>query len=206
MEEAERLQIRFMRGWLLKIHLHAGLLCAPGLLVFGLSSLLFNHAFAFVAPPPITLKWQQAVEVHPEKDNDAMAVSIRDSLGLMGWTLPWKTKRDSAGALVFDIERPGKSYTIRAMPDEAVVRVEERRKGFWQVFNSLHGLTRMPNSGFTPVWGAYSTFCVGYILFAAGSGIFLWVKSRRERMVGLITLTSALLLSLALMLYVVMKG
>ena len=195
-----------MRRWLLSVHLHAGLLCAPGLLVFGVSSLLFNHAFSFVAPPPITWKWEEEIPIHSATDHDAMAASIRDSLGLMGWTIPWKTKLDSTGALVFDVERPGKSYTIHAIPDRALVQVEERRKGFWLVLNSLHGLSRMPNSRFAPVWGAYSTFCVGYIFFAAGSGIFLWVKSGRQRRFGVMTLVLAFLASSGLMLYVVVKG
>ncbi len=37
-----------MRQWILRIHLYGGLLCAPYLIIFGFSSLHFNHHFAFV--------------------------------------------------------------------------------------------------------------------------------------------------------------
>src|SRR5438876_3358188 len=97
-----------MRKWLLNLHLYGGLLCAPYLLIFGFSSLHFNHHFSFVEPKPNSVTWHAPLAIEPLSDNDKMAMSIRDSMGLMGWTIPWKMKRDAAGVLEFDLERPGK--------------------------------------------------------------------------------------------------
>src|SRR6185369_3106920 len=154
-----------MRKWMLNIHLYGGLLCAPYLIIFGFSSLHFNHHFAFVTSKSQPLNWEAPLRVESVKDNDAFAESVRDSLGLMGWPLPWKTRRDAAGDLEFDLERPGKSYTIHTELKDHQARVEERRKGFWQVFNSLHALGAVPNSKFVLLWGGYTEVCTGFVLF-----------------------------------------
>lgn len=195
-----------MRKWLLNIHLYGGLLCAPYLIIFGFSSLEFNHHFAFVTPKPHPSKWEASLIVGPLTNNDALAESVRDSLGLMGWPLPWRTKRDSAGDLEFDLERPGKSYTIRTELKEHRARVEERSKGFWQVVTSLHALGAIPNSRFAPWWGGYTEVCTGFVLFASASGIYLWVNSKRERRWGVISLLVATVLSLGLMAFVIGWG
>jgi hypothetical protein len=196
-----------MRKWMLKIHLYGGLLCAPYLFIFGFSSLHFNHHFGFIKDEPQpSSHWEAPLNVQPVKDNDAMAGSVRDSLGLMGWPLPWKTKRDPAGNLEFEMERPGKSYTIRAELTEHRAQVEERKKGFWQVVNSLHALGPFPNSRFVFLWGGYTELCTAFVLFAAVSGIYLWLNSKRELRVGLLALVAALLMSFGLMFFVVRWG
>jgi hypothetical protein len=196
-----------MRKWMLNIHLYGGLLCAPYLMIFGFSSLHFNHHFGFVDQGPENLtKWEAPLNCEPVKDNNAMAEAVRDGLGLMGWPLPWKTKRDPAGNLEFEMERPGKSYTIRMELTEHRARVEERKKGVWQVVNSLHALGAIPNSKFVRLWGWYTELCTAFVLFASVSGLYLWLNSRRERRVGILALVAALLVSLGLMVFVVRWG
>ena len=47
-----------MRKWMLNIHLYGGLLCAPYLIIFGFSSLQFNHHFNFVSHAEEPSKWR----------------------------------------------------------------------------------------------------------------------------------------------------
>ena len=197
-----------MRKWTLNIHLYGGLLCAPYLIIFGFSSLHFNHHFRFVESQAssISRTWAAPLLIETATNNDALAESVRDSLGLMGWTIPWNMQRDDAGDLKFDLERPGKSYTIRTELKNHSARVEERRKSFWQVLNSLHALGAVPNSKFVLFWGGYTELCTAFVIFAAVSGIYLWVNSKRERWVGLITVLGATLFSIGLMLGVWLWG
>jgi hypothetical protein len=195
-----------MRKWLLNIHLYGGLICAPYLIIFGFSSLHFNHHFGFVEPEPKSVEWQASLNTQAVKDDNAMAEAVRNDLGLMGWTIPWKTKRETSGDLQFDLERPGKSYTIRTQLNEHKATIQEKRKGFWQVVNSLHGLGQLPNSRFVPFWGVYTEICTWFVLFATASGLYLWVNSQREKRVGVIALGIALTVSLGLMVVVVWKG
>lgn len=195
-----------MRKWMLNLHLYGGLLCAPYLIIFGFSSLHFNHHFGFVEMKPNSTEWDAPLELGAIKDNEEMAKAVRDSLGLMGWTIPWNMKRDAEGNLQFDLERPGKSYTLRTELKEHRVHIKERRKGFWQVLNSLHAMGKVPNSEFVSFWGVYTEICTWFVLFAAASGLYLWVNSQRERKVGLVTLGAAAGVSLGLMLLVALRG
>ena len=72
-----------IRKILLKIHLYGGLLVFPYLIIFGLSSLNFNHHFGFMeekqeweAQPTRTFSLQET------DDNQVLAEAIMDSLGL----------------------------------------------------------------------------------------------------------------------------
>jgi len=195
-----------MRKWILNLHLYGGLLCAPYLIIFGFSSLHFNHQFGFVDKTGDAVSWQAPLQMEAGADNDATAEAVRDHLGLFGWPLPWETKRDPGGNLQFKMERPGKTYTVQADFRAHVARVESRSKGFWAVLNSLHALGPVPNSRFAPWWSYYTELCTAFVVFAAASGIYLWMASKRERRAGMISLVCALLFSLGLVVYVIVRG
>ena len=195
-----------MRKLILNVHLYGGLLCAPYLVIFGFSSLHFNHHFSFVEPAPNQVEWDAPLTVPSMPDNQAMADSVRDALGLMGWTIPWNMKRDPSGDLQFDLERPGKSYTLHTALKEGKVHVSEHHKGIWQVVNSLHGSGQLPNSRFVPLWGLYTEVCTWFVFFAAASGLYLWINTRRERKIGVLTLVVALGGSVFLVLLVIVRG
>jgi len=196
-----------MRKWILRIHLYGGLICAPYLIIFGLTSIHYNHRERGPrAPLPVVAEWQAPLTVEAVKENEAMANSVRDSVGLIGWVFPAKIKRDEAGNLQFDVERPGKGYTVRADVKDRTVKVEERHKGFVQVFDALHAFRGVPNSPFTASWGIYTEVCTIFALFATVSGIYLWVNSERERRVGLAIVVAATVISLGAMIFVVLRG
>lgn len=197
-----------MRAWLLRIHLYGGLLCVPYLVIFGLSSLHFNHQFAFARTPANapTNRWERAIGTIPGGDAAKVTAAVRDQLGLMGWPLPWETKRDPDGSLHFPMERPGMKYRIDVQASDGVARVQEIRKGFWSVFLSLHALTELPNSRLMSGWGVYTELCTAVVLFSAASGIWLWWSARRDRPLGTTSLGLGLLGSAGFILFVVLHG
>lgn len=119
-----------MRAILLKLHLYAGLLCSSYLILFGISSLNFNHHFG--RPAALKVERQRGLNALPAIiDDHRLAEALRDTLGLVGWTLPWETRRsETADSLYFyfAVNRPGKEYRVQvqspkelsATPDEAV--------------------------------------------------------------------------------------
>ena len=193
-----------MRGLILKIHMYGGLFCASYLLIFGLSSLNYNHRFGQPSDEKIT--WERALPVRDMDDLHKLSEQVRDDLGLVGWTLPWETRRDKGGNLHFGLARPGKHYTIHVFFKEGKIEVEESRKGFWQVINRLHALMRLPSSVFVSSWGIYTEICVWMVLFSAASGVYLWATLKRERLTGLALLGGSALLSLLFMFYVWWRG
>jgi hypothetical protein len=195
-----------MRKWLLNLHLYGGLICAPYLIIFGFSSLHFNHHFSFVTSASRTNEWQAPLTIDPGSEPEAVGRSVRDSLGLIGWPVPWRTKREAGGDWEVAIERPGKSYVVHTRVNEHRAVVEERQKGVWQVINSLHALRAVPNSSYASLWGVYTEACTWFVFFAAVSGIYLWANSGRERRAGTITVMAAGLSALGLMAYVFFRG
>jgi hypothetical protein len=191
-----------MRHWVLRIHLYLGLLCSSYLILFGVSSLNFNHPFAFTNPGTGTVSWERSIELPPAAgDTSEEAKSVQAALGLSGWTLPWETRREANGDLRFGLSRPGKHYTIRVLRQARSVQVEEQRKGYWTVVRELHGLMQVPGSRLAAAWGWYTDLCTWVVVFAAVSGVYLFTARRRERRVGWAVLGLATGCSALFMLY-----
>ena len=191
-----------LRSLFLKIHIYAGLLCSSYLLIFGLSSLNYNHHFGKPSDSD-PISWERRTELaNVDGDDRAFTNRITESLGLIGWTIPWETYRDEGDNLHFGLNRPGKKYTVHVFFDEGLIRVEERRTGFWPIVNSLHALTRLPYSPFMSLWGVYTEICIWGVLFSAGTGVYCWTRRRRERLVGWIMLGAGSGTSLLFMLYI----
>ena len=196
-----------MRQWVLKIHLYLGLLCSSYLILFGVSSLNFNHPLDFTKPDTRKVSWERSIELPPpSSDTSNEAESVRQALGLPGWTLPWETRREANGDLQFGLERPGKHYSVRVLRESGRVRVEEQRKGYWTVIRSLHGMMRVPGSRLATAWGWYTELCTWVVVFAAASGVYLFTARKRERRVGWSVLGLATAASVLFMLYLRLWG
>ena len=193
-----------MRSFLLKVHIYSGLLCSSYLLIFGISSLNYNHEFG--KPTNQKVAWERSLKLDDKGNDMAVSEAIRDELGLIGWSLPWENRRDEHGNLHFGVSRPGKAYTIHALFNENRVRVAETRRGFWAVINSLHGKMGVPSSRFMSLWGAYTELCTWVVLFSAASGVYLWTRRQKERFIGWFFLAGATVPSLLLMFYVWWRG
>ena len=193
-----------MRSFLLNIHIYTGLLCSSYLLIFGISSLNFNHHFG--KPRDERVVWERALVVINQQDNEALGATVRDQLGLFGWPLPHDMKRDDKGNFHFGMGRPGKQYSIHVFFYQNRVKVEETRKGFWSIVDSLHALMRVPSSPFMFYWGVYTELCTWAVLSSAASGVYLWARRRKERFIGWVILGAASGTSLLFMLYVWWRG
>ena len=193
-----------MRKWILRVHLYGGLLCAPYLVLFGLSSLVFNHP-AMGPVGKTQTSWERAVGVSEGREDAALTESLRDDLGLIGWTIPWETRRIEGNVLTFGVSRPGKHHKIDYDGSAKSVKVVETRKGVWDVVRALHGFRGVPNSRFSSTWKVYTEACTWVVLFAAASGVYLWSGRRNERRVGWVILCGAAA-SLVFMVFVMVRG
>lgn len=195
-----------MRRWVLWFHIHGMLLCASYLVIFGVSSLLFNHPFAWATPKPTVVRWECPIVLEPAPDKMKAAEAVARQLGLMGWVLPWQTKLNADGAMRIALSRPGKEYVIDVPPDGRSARVEERRAGVWQVIRQLHGLMGVRNSSFMLGWAQYTRVCTVFVIFAAFSGIYLFATRKSERVAGWLTLGIAGCTAAAMIIYVTVAG
>ncbi|HET9485954.1 MAG TPA: hypothetical protein VFO54_00885 [Chryseosolibacter sp.] len=196
-----------MRKLLLKIHLYGGLICFWYLIILGTSSLNFNHRFSFMQLSPEPETWTRQVQLtNTFSDDGLLSETLRDSLSLIGWPLPWETWHDSTGVFHFALEHPGKRYVVDYSFGDRVARVQEIRKGFWRIFNAMHGMGSVPNSFFMHAWKWYTRITVVLVVFSVFSGIYLWYQGKHDKKSGWFTLLGSVLVGLAWMLYLYVNG
>jgi hypothetical protein len=196
-----------MRRLLLKVHLYGGLVTCWYLLIYGWSSLAFNHQWLLPASTSDPLSWERQLRVPDSKDDVELAARVRDGLGLAGWPLPWAMQRTPDGVFSFEMSRPGRNYQIRFDPTTSLVRVEERSTGLRSVIKFLHGNAGgVPNLDWLRSWPMYTEVTTWVVLFAVASGVYLWFKRSNRRRAVLVTVGCGSVLSLLLICYVVKVG
>ena len=117
-----------MRRLLLSLHAYLGLLCAPYLLIFGLSSLHFNHHFwpEQTDDPPV-LSELRVLPPSGRSPGD-QATALLDSLHLMGWVHGWTVKADSQ-TMRFRASHFGKFFEVSWQLPEGQVHIETIHRG-----------------------------------------------------------------------------
>jgi len=140
-------------------------------------------------------------------DDQKLAETIKDSLGIMGWC-PWWEQERTEGSYHFKISNFGAEYKIILHDSTGNLEVSRRAKGIGHVFHSLHFLggsipngTRIVNS-----WHYYQNLNVFFILIAAITGTLLFLKRKSERVVGISIAIGSFGLSVLLMLYIWLVG
>ncbi len=68
------------RRWLLNLHLYGGLVTCWYLVIFGVSSLHFNHRGLLPEARGARVRWERALEVPEVADNLKLAEAVRDRL------------------------------------------------------------------------------------------------------------------------------
>lgn len=206
-----------LRKIVLNLHLYGGLLCFSYLILYGISSINFNHPFAFTKARGSTTTWTQSLRLPAEfattagkggaevsriqnQDNQmvlhALGSFAAPPYGLTGgWTGP-----DTYHAHVM---RLGKEYQVDVHPTQGTATITQTRMGFWTFIRELHGAhVTFPDSLLASTWAWYTDLCTVFLVVAGISGVYLWTRRRAERRVGLILLGVAMTLSLALMLLI----
>jgi hypothetical protein len=212
-----------LRKLIINVHTYAGLLCFGYLIVLGVSSLNFNHPFAFTRARGEAATWQQAVHlpdlprITPQMTGEQRVAAkaeanhaVRRALGLFGHQRPWRESwwdADDASHYHASLTRPGVDYEVDVHLDRDLAIVRETRTGVFDVLIGLHGFHgEMPGSRFVASWTWYTELCTFAVLFAGASGVYLWTRRKNERRVGYVLLGGAAALSVGLMLYVTLHG
>lgn len=191
---------RRMRRWLLNVHLYGGLLCSGYLLVYGVSSLLFNHSIDRLVGLASVREWTASTAV-PTGDAapGTQARQVADELRIAGRIPTESPRHEEAGDLRFIIQRPGRSYAIR-VDTTGLATVIERRFRPAAILTGLHDARPEPTSAVLTSWWWYTHVTVAFLLYLAGSGVVIWVITRRPRVAGWLMLlgggvTTAVLLT-----------
>lgn len=186
-----------MKKLLLDIHIYVGLIFGPYFVIYGLSTMAFNHGWG----PPRETVTQHTVDLPEGLDDYPLAQAVRDSLGLWGGVSEWLTRRDDDGRLTTRIERPGRREFLTVNTETGGVTVRREDAGLWGVIKSLHGLRGVPGSAWSNTWWVYSEVSIWALLFASLGGVYFWWDRTNERRIGWWMLGVGSAVSVFIMLY-----
>lgn len=200
--------------------MYGGLLCFSYLILFGISTLNFNHPLGFTKSTASVTTWSQPLSVPPldrtDGRNAAESIEIprhinRTILHALGsFAVPfangdgqWTDRHTYHAHFV----RPGTEYSIDVHPDQGNATITRTRTGVWALIRDLHGSYAVyPDSLLASSWKGYTELCACMLIFAGISGVYLWAGRRRERRIGLALLAAAGVVSVSLMLLVTFHG
>ena len=188
-----------MYRWFRNTHLVAGLLALPFLLMYGLSAVQMSHGGWFSLKPTVT-ETTVTVAASPINDGRALARVLMDQNNLHG-EIRQVTATDSGFHL--QIEHPGTVYGVdySRQTHQAVIRTSVAP--FMGMLNRIHHLAGFHNARFVlDVWGGW-VVAVSLCLFLLGlTGIYMWFRLYKERVIGTLLLAVSLGYSLTLILLI----
>lgn len=159
-------------------------------MVFGISTLLFNH--------PGLIDWKGGTEKEsrvvesvtvPEAEGLELGRAIAGQLGLSG-EIDWVAAQPKENRAVLMLSRPGWYVEVKIDTLEGRAEVSESRKGFLDRLLYLHKrpgphvANLRGNWWFVKAWAVVADSSVVAMLLLPVTGLILWVRIKRERRFG----------------------
>jgi len=161
---------------LVELHLYCGLFTSFYILAFGVSSLIMNHNLK-IENTKIKHQYEATVNIDPVMEDNKLAESIRDQLGIMGWLPRWQMQRDSQ-VFNFTVVHLAKTTNLKADLLSGRIEVAEIPKGFMATLHGLHFFNgKIPNAPFfLRVWIVYQWLSLFVLFISLVLGLWLWLK------------------------------
>ena len=180
------------------IHLLLGLFCNCFILMYALSSMQMSHNIWFPNKPEVS---ESQSMLPPDLDARAAARILIDQ-GLRGEIAQVKA---IDGTIQFRIQRPGTVYEVTYNSQSGNSRVKTSTAGLMGMLNRLHHVNGFWHDyGLVNMWSAALLFTSLALIALALTGIYLWFKIYKERLIGGVLL--GLSLSYGLGLIVLMRN
>ena len=162
-----------MRRWLVDLHLYLGLFSLPYVVIFGVSSILWNHD---VQREREVVRFERMIAAPASGTAAERALAAKQALGLRG-LVPDRYVRESAdGALQFRVVYPARIHTIE-LDTSGRARITETYQGFAEVIRALHGFHGGNVSAWGYSWMLFTDFSVGAFAFFIVTGVWLaWLR------------------------------
>jgi len=173
-------------------HLLLGLFCCFFLLMYGVSSVQMSHNRWFNNRPSVTESQSPVKGTNPRE----VAAELM-AQGLRGEITQVTPAKDGAGAN-FRIVRPGTVYEVAWASGTAKIRTNEAN--FMGMLNRIHHIGGLWHEyNLVNIWAFFVGVVSVALLILGGTGIYLWFKIHKERVVGTVLLTLGLGFGLTLL-------
>jgi hypothetical protein len=169
-------------------HMYLALFFTPWVVVYALSTLLFNHAVTGSEGPPISwVKESESVysRTFPEGTSpQAMADQILADLNLSGTRF---ANLRPNGKLIINRRDPLNPRRLTYTPETGTLLVERQAMGFPTWLRTLHHRAGFGSPGdvLENSWALSVDLAILAMIFWAGSGIWMWWELRAARKWGL---------------------
>jgi len=179
-----------------RTHLYLGLLLLPWMLLYALSTILFNHGASFRQYLPSDPQWlplwekDYAVAVPP--GNEGLREITRQILEENGVTGAFGAQRQGQ-RLNINVQNFWQPKRLTYDIERKKLRAEERKFSWVELFIRLHRRTGYGQPGIlNTVWAFFvDGFCVTTVIWI-GTGLYLWWKLAATRVWGWIALGGGL--------------
>lgn len=174
------------------IHLLLGLSAAPVILIYAVSAVQMAHRFP-IKPKIVTqdLTLQRGLGARP------LGQEFMDHYGYRG---DLSTAKAMGNLIDITISRPGANYAVSYDPRTGQATIRCQKLPFMGLLNRLHHLHGFEHSSAVMnVWGAILAWISVTLIALGATGIYMWFRFYRERVVGVILLATNLCVSIALL-------
>ncbi len=174
------------------LHLYLGLFISPFVLLFAISTILFNHAYKPGGESSkATVRHRTSIEIPEALEGLQLAKYIMRQVDVSG-EIELLRHQPQQKRLIIPVMRPGQRITITVELESKTAEIELHRTGFWDAILYLHKSPGPHLAGFrgnwffTRIWKCLADATAYLLLFLSGSGIYLWAVLKMRRKTGLI--------------------
>ncbi len=174
------------------MHLIFGLLLFWVVMMYGLSAVQMAHTIRIV--PVVS---ESEVMSTPGLDARRLAYELMEKNGISG---EMGNVTPVSGGYQFLLNRAGGDTQIAYDRSTGRTGLRASDTGFWGVLNRLHHFHGLHNqTGVRNLWGWIVLFASLGLFALGGTGIFMWFRLYNERTIGLVLLSTNLIVSLGLL-------
>lgn len=174
------------------IHLLLGASAVLFILVYAVSAVQMAHQYAI--RPQIS---DEDLALAPGLEARPLAQMLMDEHGYRGDLNNVKTEN---GRLKLTILRPGTNYAVDYDPASGRARVERRELPLMGLLNRLHHLNGFEHtSRGMNAWGWILAWISVTLLLLGASGLYMWFRLYKERLIGSVLLALNLVVSIVLL-------
>ncbi len=196
-----------MKNWNLlfrRTHLYLGMLLLPWMLIYSLSTFIFNHRGLFEdesgQPPKMIPLWERTCVVElPAGGGEALREMARRVMADHGISGPFGVQRQGT-RLTINVQNFRQPLRLTYDAGQHQLRAEQREFAWPEVIVRLHQRTGYGQEGLlSKVWAFFvDLFCVTTLVWI-GTGLYLWWKLPVTRGWGFAALGGGLLTILILL-------
>ena len=184
-----------MKNWnllLRRTHLYLGMLLLPWLLMYALSTVLFNHGDTFrpyrPADPQWLPWWEKSYAIEVPAGTDGLRATAARILADHGLTGAFGVQRQGQ-RLNINVQNFRQPLRLSYDPAQRILRAEKKKTSWVEVFIRLHQRAGYGQPGWlNQLWAVMvDVYCVTTLVWIA-TGLFLWWKRPSVRGWGFVAI------------------